>query len=1287
MSTFRKVLLTIGLLITAGAAFAQGTLKGTITDQKTGEPMWGVNVLAKQNDQVVGGGQTDMDGIYTIKALPVGKYDLEVSFVGYKKHVRKGVEVRSSDFTVVNINLEPTAEMLEAVEIVEEKVPLIEVGSAAVGARLSGDDIAKMPGTSVESIVAAVGGVGYNDGGTGTARGEDGMVTMQGGVRKRTGVNVPKEAIAEIQVILGGTPASIGESVGGAQIITLKPPSSQFFGVVKLTSYLDYRLSNNLTMWLTGPVVKKKTVNDDGSSTERTLIGFRFTGVGRYTKWPSYRAKDGRYMVVNDDKVMELEQSPILYDPIANAVHYAGEYLHRSDFVEITRPNARNYFSSKRDKSTLPNFASYSIVTEGALDIRFSDYATMTITGEFDYAKSPNTSILPLNMISAASGTNVTKNASIQVDFTQRFPDEAKSTDETMPATKSSVSNIMYTIQGLYNRYSVDNYNEAFGDNVFKYGHVGTFRTNVSRSYAMQQNFTNQGVVYPTAMVQDSWNYYVDMSEYQPSEYNPVLSNYNTQLMGIANISPYLTSRENIRAFDGLLNGDDLPSINSLINSVGYQYSTFSKQVNNYYYLNAKASANIGKHEIEIGFQFDKYNTSYYGLNARKLWTVMYNSANAHISQLDYNNPRFTVSGNGTLQVDYDRFYNGDAQSYFDMRLRQALADNGMLNDDGELFTGIRDVTWVDVDRYDPDFYMNNGGLDMFSATELLNSGNPYVSYYGYDHTGKKYSSRGWNLNKFFDPISNGENGKYMYLPAFSPTYMAGYIQDKFFFEDLIFNVGVRVDYFDGNQMVLKDPYLLYDSYTIGKLRSSLSSSTPISFNTGLGDGSQFPGGAEDSWVVYVDDPSAYVPTVRGYRDGTTWYNAEGIQLASPSSIVGESGKPTPFRTAQAQNIYMNGNSSQNKISADAFEDYKPQVVVMPRLAFSFPVAEKAQFKANYDIIARRPSSAWQADYISYLFMTQINSVSNPNLKPERNTNYEVGFQQVLPGDRSAISISAYYKETRDLIQLVQYDGADPNSSYFSYDNMDFKTTKGFTFSYDLRQTKNIRINANYTLQYAEGTGLTSTTMTELIREGYSSLKMLNPIADDRRHEFKANIDFRYESGAKYNGPSWKRTVKDKETGELKAKEVRPLENFGVNLMAYAQSGRPYTRALSSLEQTIVGGYRGARLPWGFYFDVALDKTWPIEFRNKDGQLKRMTSLTATLSINNIFNIRNQIAAYAVTGSPTDDGYLTDPATQSLIANYTDPQSYRDVRTIVLSNNNWNYSTPRIIRLELSYRF
>ncbi len=45
---------------------------------------------------------------------------------------------------------------------------------------------------------------------------------------------------------------------------------------------------------------------------------------------------------------------------------------------------------------------------------------------------------------------------------------------------------------------------------------------------------------------------------------------------------------------------------------------------------------------------------------------------------------------------------------------------------------------------------------------------------------------------------------------------MAGYVMDKFAFDDIIFNVGVRVDRYDANQNVLKDKYLFQEAYTAG---------------------------------------------------------------------------------------------------------------------------------------------------------------------------------------------------------------------------------------------------------------------------------------------------------------------------------------------------------------------------------------------------------------------------------------------------------------------------------------
>lgn len=1257
---FRKVLLTFGLLLMAEmVALAQGTMKGTITDAKSKEPLPFANVIAKQDGKQVLVGVSDFDGIYTIKPLPVGKYDLEVRSVGYATVVRQGVNVTASGFTIVDVELNPSATVLDAVEIVEEKVPVIEIGTPESGSRISSDDIARMPGTSVESIVAAVGGVGYDDGGTGSARGESGMVTMQGNVRKRTGVSVPKDAIAEIQVILGGTPASIGEAIGGTQIITLKPPTSQFKGMVRWEGYLDYRLYNTLMVYLTGPVIKKNIKSDDGSSLERTLVGFRFTGQAQYEKSPFYRVKGYRYQIVNDEKVRQIEDNPLAYDPVTGAINYSGETsLRASDFYEITRLRKKNFGG---DASRVPDLQYYAVAMEGALDFRFSDYATLTLTGEFSASHSPSASISPLNMPLSGSTVGESRNMVLTVDFTQRFRDP-ESSNEDEAKSSSPIKNVMYNITGMINRYTSKSYNENYGkslDDIFKYGYVGKFRTEKLPSY--EEKTINYLGTTRTALVQNNWMDYVTYEG--GSEYNPILSNYNNQLFygeDMVSVRSALTTMDYIRGFKGLFNGDSPSSIYGLLSNVGVQGSSFAMAQNDYLYLQAKASADVLGHEIEVGFQYDQMWQSSYSLNARSLWTIMRQNANRHISQMDLDNPHYEQRGS-QLYVNYDRKLNIAQQTPFDAAFRQYLIDKG---------EDVNALTWIDIDRYDPQDFVDAGGIEMFSANELFNSGNPIVSYIGYDHTGKKYNGANWSLEDFFNP---GESN-YQYLPSFSPIYMAGYIQDKFYFQDLIFNVGVRVDYFDGNQYVLKDPYLLYESYTVGQLKERIANGDVVSTN-------EIYSSAGDNWVPYVnfvpDAEHTERPTITGYRDANgKWYDANGTEVASPNQVAGNSGKPTPYRTESGQKSVNEG-----KLHVDGvFERYKPQIVAMPRIAFSFPIGDKSQFKASYDIIARRPSSGWSSDYFSYLYMTQISSITNPNLKPERITNYELGFQQAL-NQSSAVSASAYYKETRDLIQLVQYAGADPNTNYYSYDNKDFRTIKGVTLAYDLRQTKNIRINANYTLQYAEGTGLSTTTMTELIKEGYTTLKMLNPISDDRRHEFKANVDFRYASGAKYNGPTITRVVTDKETGEKRKKEVKLLENFGINFMAVAQSGRPYTRAFSNTQYTIVGGYRGARLPWGFYFNIVADKVWPIKVGKRD------TYLTAAVTINNLFDIRNVTGVFAVTGNPEDNGYLTDPETQSTINNQFNPTAYREIYAIYLRNATWNYSSPRTIKLSLSYNF
>jgi len=1239
MSMLKRILFTLGLLVATNVMYAQGVLTGTITDEQTNEPMPFVNVIVLQNGEQKGGAQTGLDGTYQIKPLSPGTYDIQASFVGYGTAIKKGVPVSATGFSAGgDIALKSEATTLGGVTVTDYKEPLIEKGQATSGTRITSDDIEKVTANSVSAILATMGGVQDNDGGAGTARGESNMQQYVNGA-KRSSVSAPKSAIQSMEIILGGTPAEYGEAVGGAMNVTLKPPQNKFEGLLsyRTSEPFNDRGYHRAEFYLTGPVwVKRNKV----TNTSKTLVGFRLSGFFSHVSSGLFASGREPYMI-KDSALSRIAQSPLVYD-VQYGVNYAAQYLKKDAFEQVGR---------------IPNIGSNSVYVEGGLDFVLSDRTSLKVSGEFIYSFGKNSGDLLLNNDNNSSY----KEYSYQImgDFTHKL-----STDNSSTAL---IQNVMFKALASYEKhYSISAYNSDFDDDYFKYGYIGKFTSYWSPTYNLAKldidgDGSEEWVRQLTSWSQDSMTF-------RAANYNPGLVAYTNQLyysdeFASLRESSFITrNADYLEAYKGLMNGSrpgasPYYAVYDLYSYYGIPPFTYSKSESDYIYATAKISADIAKHQVEIGFQYDRKTYSSYSLNAGGLWTLMRQRQNLHNLAPDYSNPIIDNSGYYPI-VTYNRNYDGGSQSHFDRYLREHLRSLG--------YSNITDVSMLDIDSYDPDVF----SLDLFSTDELYNNGgnNTYISMRGYDHTGKKISGK-TSLQDFF----TGNNGNRV-LGAWQPIYMAGYIQDQFFFRDLVFNIGVRVDRFDGNQMVLKDPYLIYDAYTVRDMRNA-------------GNASKIPSTIPNDAVVYVENLSEgeSLPTNdvtitgfrRGYGSNVTWYTASGEITSDPSRVSGASGQPLPFRKGT-----LLATGFPTEISVDAFEDYKPQVVAMPRLALSFPVTDRSKFTASYDIIARRPSeSYWQAPYASYLFMSNLSepTLTNPNLKPEKITNYELGFQQVL-STHSALTISAYYKQTRDLINLVQYVGADPKNIYYTYDNQDYRTTKGMTIQYDLRRIKNVRATASYTLQYAEGTtGLGSSTIVSLIRLGYPNVKMMFPISDDRRHAFKFNLDFRYEGGNNYNGPTTKRKVTDKD-GNTKVKTIKWLQNFGVNVTGVVQSGTPYTKLYSQTQKTIVGSFRGARLPWYYRVDLTVDKAFIIKVG------KRTTVLDVFCSVTNVFNIKNITSVYSVTGDPDDDGYLTDPETQTTIRAQIDEAAYRNYYLMYL-NSNYLYSTPRSVEIGVSYQF
>jgi hypothetical protein len=196
------------------------------------------------------------------------------------------------------------------------------------------------------------------------------------------------------------------------------------------------------------------------------------------------------------------------------------------------------------------------------------------------------------------------------------------------------------------------------------------------------------------------------------------------------------------------------------------------------------------------------------------------------------------------------------------------------------------------------------------------------------------------------------------------------------------------------------------------------------------------PGSIGDDYKVYLNDAGT---AVQAYRSGDQWYRPNGTPVNSPIEIF-SGGLVFPKYKDESASKVSNYIKSRDFNPDASFEDYKAQINIMPRLAFSFPISEDANFFAHYDILVQRPATNTLATAVDYFYFTDNPGAikNNPNLKPERTIDYEVGFQQKLT-ESSKLKVSAYYKEIRNWIQLRTFfpvnipdqdGGASPTKSF-----------------------------------------------------------------------------------------------------------------------------------------------------------------------------------------------------------------------------------------------------------------
>lgn len=1201
-----RFLLVGFVLMLCTSIFAQTSLSGNVSDD-TNEPIILGNVALYKKGVLIRGTETDFDGNYILGNLDPGTYDVEFTYTGYQSQKVEGVIIYANKTNALDATLS-TGVTLDAVEVIAYEVPLVEQDNTTQGGTVTSEQIRQLPTRNINALAALTAGAASADEGDAiTIRGSRSNATDYyiDGIRV-SGSLIPESEIEQLQVITGGIGARYGDVTGGIISITTKGPSQRFSGSVDLetSKQLDPYDNNIVGLGLSGPILKNK----EGQS----ILGYRLSG--RYT----YRGDDDPPAIpvfrATDQKIAEIEANPIT--TINNNRVLTAESLTDADVEAL---DARPFEAFERIDLT------------AKLEARLTKTIDIAFTGT--YASSQNQFTPGGWRLLNAHNNPFDNNRTYRGIF--RFRQRLGAQNQSEGQKNALIQNLTYSLQFGYERNLRDQKDPRHGDNLFDYGYVGNF--GFEWLPAIGPTLFTGAPAIPGTPIRIG---HIDNTQVFTG-YTPVGADHpNVGLAasnGLADSGNFNDFVVNNGLF-GYLNGPFATVWSNLHTNANAVFNINFKAQGEIYTFNANSSFDLlpggskkGRHSIEFGVMYEQRVNRSYSISPRRLWDLGRLQANRHILGVD------TTSFVRDTLINFGGAVGELAVPLHDTR----IATEGF--DDNLFFRSVRELTgqslneFVNVDGIAPDQL----SLDMFSAQELHGTRN-IIDYQGYDYLGNKLTED-ITFDDFF--TARDANGIRTYPVAPDrPIYASAYIQDKFSFRDIIFRVGVRVDRYDANRKVLKDPFSLYE---IQGARDFFAET-----------GGEQPAGVGDDFKVYLESPTSN--TVKAFRDGEQWYFANGTP-ANDGNVIFGNGVITPKlvdEDADIQSPDFDPNTS--------FEDYEPQINVMPRLAFSFPISDEANFFAHYDILVQRPQERTNATALDYLYFLDPNRTpaNNPNLRPEKTIDYEVGFQQKL-SNSAAIKIAAYYRELRDMIASRTYLFVPVLGSYQTFDNQDFGTTKGFSFQFDRRRRNNIQIQASYTLQFADGTGSNALSQRNISQNG--NLRTLFPLNFDERHRLNAVIDYRFGRGRRYTGPIWF------------GQEV--FADAGLNIQATAVSGRPFTAQAVPREfggDGTVGAINGARLPWNFTINMRADKNFTLT----KPEVSRPVFLNVYVRVQNLLDARNILGVYPASRSAENDGFLASSdgvaRVRNLEAAGRNTAAFLDAYSWALANPNF-FSLPRRI--------
>ncbi len=335
------------------------------------------------------------------------------------------------------------------------------------------------------------------------------------------------------------------------------------------------------------------------------------------------------------------------------------------------------------------------------------------------------------------------------------------------------------------------------------------------------------------------------------------------------------------------------------------------------------------------------------------------------------------------------------------------------------------------------------------------------------------------------------------------------------------------------------------------------------------------------------------------------------------------------------------------------YEQAESKWQLSPRFGLSFPISEKGAMRLSYGHFFQTPSfeKMYQnpvlPDYNEFSIMGT--SIGNPNLKPEKTIQYELGLQQELsPG--LSMELTVFYKDFRDLlgIEILTLSNA---TTFYRYINKEYGDSKGVSFALNYSSMDNkVVAGVDYSYMTAKGTSSSPEAARDVAilsgsSKGAYSLasRRIDYLNWDQTHSLNATVS------------------------------VQPVKKLYLSVVGQLGSGLPYSP--STLDPNI-------EIPSGWWDNADRKPVrWAVDFKiNKTVTLMNY-NFSVYMNIYNIFNHLNENSVNSITGRAGPDAYLPEIARKR----YYRLEQLGEFTQEEADYNPTEYSRPRLIQFGLSF--